>query len=119
MESKLVRKKYYWCVHHKAWSLHSPQECRKSEEKERKERAQTSMKAHQRRRGHMIRQGLLLKHWPCFHKAIQPHLAATPTVLKTQIRTATSQELPTVAAAQNHPHIVTRLLNMTLMSPDY
>jgi hypothetical protein len=23
-----VRKKYYWCVHHKAWTLHSPQECR-------------------------------------------------------------------------------------------
>jgi hypothetical protein len=27
-----VRKKYYWCVHQKAWTLHSPQECRKSEE---------------------------------------------------------------------------------------
>jgi hypothetical protein len=27
-----VRKKYYWCVHHKAWTLHSPQECRKPEE---------------------------------------------------------------------------------------
>jgi hypothetical protein len=26
-----VGKKYYWCVHHKAWTLHSPQECRKSE----------------------------------------------------------------------------------------
>jgi hypothetical protein len=70
-----VRKKYYWCVHHKA---------------------QTNMKAHQRGRGHMIRQGLLLKQWPCLPKAIQPHPAAVPTVLSTQIRTAISQELPTV-----------------------
>jgi len=31
-----VRKKYYWCVHHKAWTLHSPQECRKSEENRKK-----------------------------------------------------------------------------------
>ncbi len=86
---------------------------------ERKERVQTNMKVHQRRRrGHMIRQGLLLKHWPCLHKAIQPHLATAPTVLKTQIRTATSQELPTTAAAQNHPQRVTRLLNMIQMSPD-
>jgi hypothetical protein len=74
------------------------------------------MKAHQRRRGHMTRQGLLLKHWPCLHKAIQPHLAAAPTVLKTQIKTATSQELPTAVAAQNYPHRVTRLLNMILIS---
>jgi hypothetical protein len=113
-----VRKKYYWCVHHKAWTLHSPQECRKSKENRKKRK---NMKAHQRGRGHMIRKELLLKHWPCLHKAIQPHLAAAPTVLKTQIRTATSQELPTAAAAaaaQNHPHRVTRLLNMSLMSPD-
>jgi len=113
-----VRKKYYWCVNHKAWTLHSPQECRKSEENRKKRKSQTNMKAHQRGRGHMIRQGLLLKHWPCLHKAIQPHLATAPTVLKTQIRTATSQELPTTAAAQNHPQRVTRLLNMTQMSPD-
>jgi hypothetical protein len=34
-----VRKKYYWCVHHKAWTLHSPQECRKSEENRRKRKS--------------------------------------------------------------------------------
>jgi hypothetical protein len=34
-----VRKKYYWCVHHKAWTLHSPQECRKSEENRKKRRS--------------------------------------------------------------------------------
>jgi hypothetical protein len=56
-----VGKKYYWCVHHKAWTLHSPQECRKSEENRKKRKSPTNMKAHQRRRGHMIRQGLLLK----------------------------------------------------------
>jgi len=76
------------------------------------------MKVHQRGREQMTRKGLLLKHWPCLPKAIQPHPAAVPTTLKTQIRTAISQELPTAAAAQGHPHRVTRLLNMTLMSPD-
>ncbi len=85
---------------------------------ERKEGAQTNMKAHQRGWGHMLRQGLLLKHWPCLPKAIQPYLAAVPTILKTQIRTAICQELTTAAAVQGHPHKVTRLLNMTLMSPD-
>jgi len=34
-----VRKKYYWCVHHKAWTLHSPQECRKSEENRKKRKS--------------------------------------------------------------------------------
>jgi len=67
----------------------------------------------------MIRQGLFLKHWPCSLKAIQPNPVAVPTILKTQIRTAISQEPTTAAAAQSHPYRVTRLLNMTLMSPDY
>jgi hypothetical protein len=31
-----VRKKYYGCAHHKAWTLHSPQEGRKSEENRKK-----------------------------------------------------------------------------------
>jgi len=31
-----VGKKYYWCVRHKAWTLHSLQECRKSEENRKK-----------------------------------------------------------------------------------
>jgi hypothetical protein len=31
-----VRKKNYWYVHHKAWALYSPQECRKSEENRKK-----------------------------------------------------------------------------------
>jgi hypothetical protein len=34
-----VRKKYYWCVQHKAWTLHSPQECRKSEENRKKRKS--------------------------------------------------------------------------------
>jgi hypothetical protein len=34
-----VRKKYYWYVHHKAWTLHSPQECRKSEENRKKRKS--------------------------------------------------------------------------------
>jgi hypothetical protein len=34
-----VRKKYYWCVHHKAWTLHSPQECRKSEQNRKKRKS--------------------------------------------------------------------------------
>jgi len=34
-----VRKKYYWCVHHKAWTLHFPQECRKSEENGKKRKS--------------------------------------------------------------------------------
>jgi hypothetical protein len=85
---------------------------------ERRERAQTNMKAHQRGRGHMIRKELLLKHWPCSLKAIQPHPAAVPTKLKTQIRTEISKEPTTAAAVQSHLHKVTRLLNMTLMSPD-
>jgi hypothetical protein len=34
-----VRKKYYWCVNHKAWTLHSPQECRKSEENRKKRKS--------------------------------------------------------------------------------
>jgi hypothetical protein len=34
-----VRKKYNWCVHHKAWTLHSPQECRKSEENRKKRKS--------------------------------------------------------------------------------
>jgi hypothetical protein len=34
-----VRKKYYWCVHHKAWTLHSPWECRKSEENKKKRKS--------------------------------------------------------------------------------
>jgi len=34
-----VKKKYYWCVHHKAWTLHSPQECRKSEENRKKRKS--------------------------------------------------------------------------------
>ncbi|MFN9978601.1 MAG: hypothetical protein ACK53Y_01740, partial [bacterium] len=34
-----VRKKYYWCVHHKAWTLHSPQETRKSEENRKKRKS--------------------------------------------------------------------------------
>jgi hypothetical protein len=34
-----VRKKYYWCVYHKAWILHSPQECRKSEENRKKRKS--------------------------------------------------------------------------------
>jgi len=110
-----VRKKYYWCVHHKAWTLHSPQECRKSKENRKKRK---NMKAHQRGRGHMIRKELLLKHWPCSLKAIQPHPAAVPTKLKTQIRTEISKEPTTAAAVQSHLHKVTRLLNMTLMSPD-
>jgi hypothetical protein len=113
-----VRKKYYWCVHHKAWTLHSPQECRKSEENRKKRKSQTNMKAHQRGRGHIIRQGLLLKHWPCSLKAIQPHPAAVLTKLKTQIRTAISQEPTTAATVQSHPHRVPRLLNTTLMRPD-
>ncbi|MFN9978688.1 MAG: hypothetical protein ACK53Y_02180, partial [bacterium] len=25
-----VRKKYYWCVNHNAWTLHSPAECKKN-----------------------------------------------------------------------------------------
>jgi hypothetical protein len=83
-----------------------------------RERAKTNMKVNQRRRGHMIRQGLLLKNWPCLPKAIQPHPAAVPTILKTQIRTAISLEPTTAAAVQGHPHKVTRLLNISLMSPD-
>ena len=34
-----VRKKYYWCVNHQAWTLHSPQECRKSEENRKKRKS--------------------------------------------------------------------------------
>jgi hypothetical protein len=34
-----VRKKYYWCVHHKAWTLHSPQECMKSEQNRKKRKS--------------------------------------------------------------------------------
>jgi hypothetical protein len=34
-----VRKKYYWCLHHKAWTLHSPQECSKSEENRKKRKS--------------------------------------------------------------------------------
>jgi hypothetical protein len=34
-----VKKKYYWCVHYKAWTLHSPQECRKSEENRKKRKS--------------------------------------------------------------------------------
>jgi hypothetical protein len=31
-----VKKKYYWCVHHRMWTLHSPQECRKADENRKK-----------------------------------------------------------------------------------
>jgi hypothetical protein len=113
-----VRKKYYWCVYHKAWTLHSPQECRKSEENRKKRKSPNKHEGYQRGRGHMIRQGLLLKHWPYSLKTIQPHPVAVPTILKTQIRIAISQQPTTAAAVQSHPHKVTRLLNMTLMSPD-
>ena len=34
-----VRKKYHWCVNHQAWTLHSPQECRKSEENRKKRKS--------------------------------------------------------------------------------
>ncbi|MFN7676944.1 MAG: hypothetical protein ACK5N5_00310 [Synechococcales cyanobacterium] len=34
-----VRKKYYWCVNHQALTLHSPQECRKSEENRKKRKS--------------------------------------------------------------------------------
>jgi hypothetical protein len=34
-----VSKKYYWCVHHKAWTLHSPQECRKAEDNRKKRKS--------------------------------------------------------------------------------
>jgi hypothetical protein len=48
-----VKKKYYWCVHHKMWTLHSPQECRKADDNRKKRKAPASMKAHQRERSFM------------------------------------------------------------------
>jgi hypothetical protein len=34
-----VKKKYYWCVHHKMWTLHSPAECRKADENRKKRKS--------------------------------------------------------------------------------
>jgi hypothetical protein len=34
-----VKKKYYWCVHHKMWTLHSPQECRKADDNRKKRKS--------------------------------------------------------------------------------
>jgi hypothetical protein len=113
-----VRKKYYWCVHHKAWTLHSPQECRKSEENRKKRKSPNNNDGSSKRKRTYDKARIAFEALACLTKAIQPHPAAVPTTLKTQIRTAISQELPTAAAAQGHPHRVTRLLNMTLMSPD-
>jgi hypothetical protein len=45
-----VRKKYYWCVHHKAWTLHSPQECRKSEENRKKRKSPNKHKGSSKRK---------------------------------------------------------------------
>jgi hypothetical protein len=57
-----LRKKYYWCVHHKAWTLHSPQECRKSEENRRKRKSPSKHEGSSKKKRTMIKQGLLLKH---------------------------------------------------------
>jgi hypothetical protein len=114
-----VRRKYYWCVHHKAWTLHSPQECRKSEENRRKRKSPSKHEGSSKKKRTYDKARIAFEALALFVQAIQPHLAATPTVLKTQTRTAISQELPPkTAAAQNHPHRATRLLSMTLMNPD-
>jgi hypothetical protein len=34
-----VKKKYHWCVHHRMWTLHSPQECRKADENRKKRKS--------------------------------------------------------------------------------
>jgi len=113
-----VRKKYYWCVHHKAWTLHSPQECRKSEENRKKRKSPSKHEGSSKKKRTYDKARIAFEALACLHKPIQPHLAAIPTVLMTQTRTATSQELPKTAAAQSHPHRATRLLSMTLMNPD-
>jgi hypothetical protein len=109
-----VKKKYYWCVHHKMWTLHSPQECRKADDNRKKRKAPASMKAHQRERSFMRKQGWLLRHWLCW-PATPILQMVVQTMLKIPIRIAISQK----AAAQTQQLRATKLLSMRLMSPDY
>jgi hypothetical protein len=79
----------------------------------RRERAPAIIKAHQRERRFMRRQGWLLRHWLYW-----PTILILPMAVqtkKTPIRIATFQK----AAAQTPPLRATRQLSMRLMSPDY
>jgi hypothetical protein len=116
-----VRKKYYWCVHHKAWTLHSPQECRKSEENRKKRKSPSKHEGSSKRKKTYDKARIAFEALALLaqnNPTSQPHPAVVLTIKRTQIRTATSQELPKTAAAQGHPHRATKLLSMTLMNPD-
>ena len=113
-----VRKKYYWCVNHKAWTLHSPQECRKSEENRKKRKSPNKHEGSSKKKRTYDKARIAFEALALLAQSNPTSPSSSSTALKTLIKTATSQELPTTAAAQNHPQKVTRLLNMTLMSPD-